>query len=69
MWTLEGALEMYECEGGFDPPDVQIGAEDLSKWLAEKVGVLIGGGRGWALPREGVLGRVRLTLEVLEVNT
>lgn len=66
--TIEGALEMYECEGGFSPPDVQIATEDLAVWLADKVGVKIASERGWNLPREGVLGRVRLTVEVLELT-
>ena len=66
--TLEGDLEMWESEGGFGPPDIAINAEDLAVWLAAKVGVTIAGGRGWTLPREGILGRVRLTVEVLEVN-
>lgn len=68
MAELEGALEMYECDGGFSPPDIQVGAEDVAKWLAAAVGAFCGTERGWVLSREGILGRVRLTVEVLGIN-
>ena len=59
--VIEGALTIWNTDGGFLPSDIEIGGKNLELWLAEQCGIPENA-RGTA--KEGTYKNVRLIIEI-----